>query len=89
MNDEDWEYVKIQGIHVGSDGEIRLNFNAKDQISKYLEKLRENEGKDHMEIASEIEQREKNRHASLLEIFLAERYSSEKMEKLNEFEQEK
>jgi len=39
-----------------------------------------------MEIASEIEQREKNRHASLLEIFLAERYSSEKMEKLNEFE---
>ena len=40
-----------------------------DQISKYLEMMRENRDKDHMEIVDGIEQREKRRRSSLLEDF--------------------
>ena len=40
-----------------------------DQISKYLEMMRENRDKDHMEIVDGIEQREKRRRSNLLEDF--------------------
>ena len=39
------------------------------QINKYLEMMRENRDKDHMEIVDGIEQREQRRRSSLLEDF--------------------
>ena len=41
--------------------DVRLEFSANDQISKYLERMRENRGKDAMEIVEAIEKREQGR----------------------------
>ena len=43
------------------DIDTKLEFEANDQISKYLERMRENRGKDAMEIVEAIEKREVTR----------------------------
>ena len=43
--------------------------DVNDQINKYLEMLRENRDKDHMEIVDGIEWRESRRRSGLLEDF--------------------
>ena len=43
--------------------------DVNDHINKYLEMLRENRDKDHMEIVDGIESREKRRRSNLLEDF--------------------
>ena len=51
-------------LRVSTDEEVvdtKLEFEANDQISKYLERMRENRGKDASEIVEAIEKREGTR----------------------------
>ena len=45
---------KVKGIKEWEDGEVRLQFDANDTISKYLEQMRENKDKDSMDIMADI-----------------------------------
>ena len=72
-----------------ANGSLKLDFQEEDQISKYLERMKENRGKDAMEIVDNIEQREAKRRQELLDLYFAERFSSTNRDKLSQFDLEK
>ena len=68
---------------------VHLTFEEGDQISKYLEQLKMNKDKNHLEIMAGIEQREKQREASLMAVHLAERQADMRREQLSSFDIQK
>lgn len=68
---------------------VKLEFTQHDQISQYLERLKQNKNKDAMEIVEGIEERELTRRTNLLELFLAERFASKNRDSLNKFDLDK
>ena len=59
--------VRVVGNHLVSDS-VNLTFEDGDQITKYLERLKNNKDKSAVEIMAGIEQREKMREPLLMEL---------------------